>query len=217
MIKDINELDRQIEKLKTYTSRELGKREKLDEQLNLYLKDYSYINSQIELLEKVVILFQKTSEFARNQAKSQIENLVTKCLQFIFESNVKFTIELEDLRNKANAEFYVVDETEHLQIKTKPELSRGGGVVDIISLALRIAFLQIHKPSIQGPLILDEPAKHVSQEFINNVGEFLKQTSEMFNRQIIMITHDNYLASLSDRSYKVNLIDTVSIVKQIEE
>lgn len=217
MIKDINELDRQIEKLKDYTSKEIGKREKLDEQLNNYLKDYKYINTQIELLEKVTILFQKTSEFARNQAKSQIENLVTKCLQFIFESNVKFTIEIEDLRNKANAEFYVVDETEDLKIKTKPELSRGGGVVDIVSLALRIAFLQIHKPSIQGPLILDEPAKHVSQEFINNVGEFLKQTSEMFNRQIIMITHDNYLASLSDKSYKVNLIDTVSIIKQIEE
>lgn len=217
MIKDINELDRQIEHFKNYTSRELGKKEKLDEQLNFYLKEYSHIISQIELLEKVVTLFQKTSEFARNQAKSQIENLVTKCLQFIFESNVKFTIEIEDLRNKANAEFFVVDETEDLKIKTKPELSRGGGVVDIVSLALRIAFLQIHKPSIQGPLILDEPAKHVSQEFINNVGEFLKQTSEMFNRQIIMITHDNYLASLSDKSYRVNLIDTISIVKQIEE
>lgn len=217
MINDIGQLEKKIENLKNYTSKQLGKKEKLDEQLNLYLKDYNNINSQIELLEKVIILFQKTSEFARNQAKSQIENLVTKCLQFIFESNVKFTIEIEDLRNKANAEFYVVDETENLKIKTKPQLSRGGGVVDIVSLALRIAFLQIHKPSIEGPLILDEPAKHVSQEFINNVGEFLKQTSEMFNRQIIMITHDNYLAALSDKSYKVNLVDTISVVNPIDE
>lgn len=217
MIKNIAELDKQLEHLKNYASKEIGKREKLDEQLNEYLKRYAHINSQIELLERVSILFQKTSEFARNQAKSQIENLVTKCLQFIFESNVKFTIEIEDLRNKASAEFYVIDETEELEIKTKPELSRGGGVVDIVSLALRIAFLQIQKPTIQGPLILDEPAKHVSQEFINNVGEFLRQTSEMFNRQIIMITHDNYLAALSNKSYKVNLVDTVSVVQQIEE
>lgn len=217
MINNIEQLEKHIENLKSYTSKQLGKKEKLDEQLNLYLRDYNYINSQIELLEKVIILFQKTSEFARNQAKSQIENLVTKCLQFIFESDVKFTIEIEELRNKANAEFYVVDETEDLKIKTKPQLSRGGGVVDIVSLALRIAFLQIHKPNIEGPLILDEPAKHVSQEFINNVGEFLKQTSEMFNRQIIMITHDNYLAALSDKSYKVNLVDMVSLVKQIDE
>lgn len=217
MINNINILDQQIDKLKDFTSKEAGKREKLNEQLNNLSKDYNITDSQIELLEKVVILFQKTSEFARIQAKSQIENLVTKCLQFIFETNMEFIIEIEELRNKANAEFYVVNEMEDLQIKTKPELSRGGGVVDIISLALRIAFLQIYKPSIQGPLILDEPAKHVSQEYIDNVGEFLKQTSEMFNRQIIMVTHNNHLAALSDRSYKVNLVDTVSVVSQIEE
>lgn len=217
MIDDISKLEQQINKLKEFTSKEDGKREKLNEQLNNLLKDHNYIESQIELLEKVILLFQKTSEFARLQAKSQIENLVTKCLQFIFESNIEFIIEIEELRNKANAEFYVVNETENLQIKTKPELSRGGGVVDIISLALRIAFLQIYKPSIQGPLILDEPAKHVSKEFIGNVGEFLKQTSEMFNRQIIMITHNDYLATLSNKSYKVNLVDTVSIVTQIED
>lgn len=217
LIEKIDELDRQIAELKEYASKEMGKKEKLDEQLNEYLKKYSYIKSQIELLEKVTVLFQKTSEFARNQAKSQIENLVTKCLQFIFESNVKFSIEIEDLRNKASAEFYVIDETDDLEIKTKPELSRGGGVVDIVSLALRIAFLQIQKPSIQGPLILDEPAKHVSQEFINNVGEFLKQTSEMFNRQIIMITHDNYLAALSDKSHKISLINTISKVEEIQD
>lgn len=217
MIKNIDELDKHLELIKDYTSKEIGKREKLDEHLNEYLKKYSEINSELELLEKVSVLFQKTSEFAREQAKSQIENLVTKCLQFIFESNIKFTIEIEDLRNKASAEFYVINETDELEIKTKPELSRGGGVVDIVSLALRIAFLQIQKPTIQGPLILDEPAKHVSQEFINNVGEFLRQTSEMFNRQIIMITHDNYLAALSNKCYKVNLVDNVSVVQQMQE
>ena len=217
MIEKTENLDKKIAYLREYSSKEMGKKEKLDEQLNEYLIKYANLNSQIDLLEKVSVLFQKTSEFARNQAKSQIESLVTKCLQFIFESNVKFTIEIEDLRNKASAEFYVIDETEDLEIKTKPELSRGGGVVDIVSLALRIAFLQIQKPTIQGPLILDEPAKHVSQDFINNVGEFLRQTSEMFNRQIIMITHDNYLSSLSNKSYRVDLINTISRVQQIEE
>lgn len=217
MINDIEELSINIESLKNFMSKEIGKKEKLNEQLEVSLKHYNKMCSQIELLEKVVTLFQKTSEFARNQAKTQIENLVTKCLQYIFESNVKFTIEIEDLRNKANAEFYVIDETEDLQIKTKPELSRGGGVVDIVSLALRIAFLEIHKPKIEGPLILDEPAKHVSQEYISNVAEFLKQSSDMFNRQIIIITHDSYLSSLSDKSYKVNLVDTISVVSIIQE
>lgn len=163
-----------------------------------------------------MILYQITSEFAREQAKVQIETLVTKCLQFIFESNIEFLIEIEELRNKANAEFYVITESEDTIIKTQPELSRGGGVVDIVSLALRIAFLQIHKPKIQGPLILDEPAKHVSDEYIFNVADFLKQTSEMFNRQIIMVTHNQHLSAISNYSYRVELDGTTSCVTRVE-
>ena len=72
-------------------------------------------------------------------------------MQYVFETDVEFVIEIDELRGKANAEFYVINTSDDMILKTKPELSRGGGVVDIISLALRIAFLQIHKPRIEGP------------------------------------------------------------------
>lgn len=216
MYDNINTLGDKIANLKEYIARESGKKDKLEEQLKAAKTELILISNNIELLEKVIILFQKTSEFAREQAKVQIESLVTKCLQFIFESNIEFLIEIEELRNKANAEFYVVNESEDIVIKTKPELSRGGGVVDIVSLALRIAFLQIHKPRIEGPLILDEPAKHVSTEYIFNVGDFLKQTSEMFNRQIIMVTHNQHLSAISNYCYRVELDGSVSILSRVE-
>lgn len=207
---DIVQLEEDVNRLNEYISREEGKREKLIEHLNYNIENLDNTLKEIELLEKVAILFQKTSEFAREQAKRQIETLVTKCLQFIFENNIEFTIELDEMRNKASAEFYVENDIDGIIIKTKPELSRGGGVVDIVSLALRIAFLQIHKPPIEGPLILDEPAKHVSEDYIFNVGEFLKKTSEMFNRQIIMITHNQHLSALGNKAYKVELLGSVS-------
>lgn len=216
MIDNIQDLEREIISLRDFFSRENGKREKLIEQLNQYNAEMDEILSDVQLLEKVVVLFQKTSEFAREQARVQIESLVTKCLQFIFGNDIEFSIEIEELRNKANAEFYVVSESDNIMIKTKPELSRGGGVVDIVSLALRIAFLQIYRPSIQGPLILDEPAKHVSEDYIYNVGDFLKQTSEMFNRQIIMVTHNQHLSALSDYSYRVSLNGSKSNITRVE-
>lgn len=209
-------LDEKISDLRVFLAREGGKREKLEEQLKEVDADLILVSDNIELLEKVIILYQKTAEFARKQATMQIESLVTKCLQFIFESNVEFLIEIEELRDKANAEFYVVNESEDFIIKTRPELSRGGGVVDIVSLALRIAFLQIHKPKVEGPLILDEPAKHVSEEYIFNVGNFLKQTSEMFNRQIIMVTHNQHLSAISNNCYRVEIDDSVSYVTKVD-
>lgn len=215
MITEINELDNYLMKSNEFLSREQGKSDKLREQLDINKQNLIKIESELELLNKVAILFQKTSEFAREQAKAQIESLVTKCLQFIFDSDIQFLIEIEELRGKANAEFYVVSESQNRIIKTKPELSRGGGVVDIVSLALRIAFLQIHKPKIEGPLILDEPAKHVSDEFIYNVADFLKQTSELFNRQIIMVTHNNHLASIGSSAYRVDLKGLTSTISEV--
>lgn len=215
MIIQINELDDYLTKSKMFLSREQGKSSKLKEQLDDNKKNLQKIELELELLHKVSILFQKTSEFAREQAKVQIESLVTKCLQFVFETEIEFLIEIEELRGKANAEFYVVDESDNIIIKTKPELSRGGGVVDIVSLALRIAFLQTHKPRIEGPLILDEPAKHVSDDYIYNVADFLKQTSSLFNRQIIMVTHDDHLASIGSSAYRVDLKGFTSTVTEV--
>lgn len=215
MIENLLDLDSFINYSKEYLSRELGKQEIIKEQIIQNKEELYKIEDEINLLTKVNILLQKTSEFAREQAKKQVESLVTKCLQYIFESDIEFIIEIEELRGKSNAEFYVVNTMDDILIKTKPELSRGGGVVDIVSLALRIAILQTHKPKIQGPLILDEPAKHVSDEYIFNVADFLKQTSELFNRQIIMVTHNNHLAAIGNNSYRVDIKDSQSTVIKI--
>lgn len=215
MIENYIELENQINKLKEYLSKESGKKEKVLELIETNKNTILKTNHNIELLEEVNILLQRTSEYGRKQAKKQIEIIVTNCLQYVFDSNIEFVIEIEELYGKPNAEFYVITKDKDEIIKTKPELSRGGGVVDIISLALRTSFLQIHKPLIEGPLILDEPAKHVSEEYIFNVADFLKRISEMFNRQVIMVTHNNHLSSISTSSYRVHLNGTQSIVERV--
>lgn len=216
MIKNIDELNNYIDTANRFISKEMGKKEIIEEQLKNKIKISEEISSELDLLSKVSTLLHKTSEYAREQAKVQVETLVTKCLQYVFESNIEFVIEIDEQRGKSAAEFYVVNASDDIILKTKPELSRGGGVVDIVSLALRIAFLQTHKPKIQGPLILDEPAKHVSDEYIYNVSEFLKQSSELFDRQIIMVTHNNHLSSIASNAYKVELKGSVSQVTKID-
>lgn len=214
---NIDNLNKDIISLKEHFIRETGKRERIQEEIGLKKDALKTINENIDLLEKTNILLQKTSKFAREQAKKQIEGLVTNCLQYIFNSDIEFKIEIDELYGKPNAEFYVITKYEDQMIKTKPQQSRGGGIVDIISLALRIAFLQLHMPKVEGPLILDEPAKHVSNEYIFNVAEFLKEVSEMFDRQIIMVTHDNHLSSIATLSYRVVLKGSISYIEPIEE
>jgi len=67
------------------------------------------------------------SEYAREQSRVQIESLVTHCLQYIFDSNIEFKIEINEVRGRPEAEFYVVSNFGGTQIKTKPQEARGGG------------------------------------------------------------------------------------------
>ncbi|KXB71686.1 ATPase [Peptoniphilus sp. DNF00840] len=215
---DLKELDQNLNKLNSKILSDEGKIEILNDQLEKVEKKLEDKEKYSEVLTQVSLLFQKTSEFAREQSKRQIEDTVTKCLQFIFETDIEFLIELSEARSVPIADFFVQSNyAEGYSIKTKPEIARGGGVVDIISLALRIAFLQQNQPILSGPLILDEPGKHVSNDYIFNLGEFLKQSSNIFNRQIIMVTHNPHLSQISDRAFQVRNKKGISEVSLYEE
>lgn len=206
-----------ISELKKIYYTEESKRNLLQKQQNELKTDIEKINKEVDILEKVLILFQKTSKYAREQGKAQIENLTTKSLRYIFDKNYQFEIDISEKRNISSAEFYVVEKNENTIVKTKPEISKGGGIVDIVSLALRLSFLENTNPKVEGPLILDEPAKHVSQDYTFDIGDFLLQFSKQMNRQIIMITHNPHLASLSENIYKVNQENGISNVEKQQE
>lgn len=187
-------------------------KKRLEKKLQQKSEEINEIKNIIDTLEQVRILLQRTSEYARKQIKQQIELLVTHCLQFVFGSNIEFSIELVEARGRVEADFYVISTYGDYKVKTKPQDARGGGVVDVISLALRIAVIQSTNLYKDGPLILDEPVKHVSNEYIVNVAQFLKQISQVFQRQIIMVTHDHYLSEIADLAYNVELKDGNSAI-----
>jgi DNA repair exonuclease SbcCD ATPase subunit len=158
-----------------------------------------------DLLDKVRVLFQLSAEHARMQAKQQLETLVTNALKYVFGPSFRFEIELSEHGGNPTADFYVVSEWDGQSVKNKPQDARGGGIVDIVSLALRIALIETIKPRLEGPIILDEPGKHVSEDFIVPMIEFLKSVAEMFDRQIILVTHNVHLTESADTAYYVKL------------
>ena len=167
-----------------------------------------------ELLDRVRLLFQLSSDYARQQAKQQLETLVTNALKYVFGSTIRFQIELSDHGGNPTAEFYVVSNWDEQEVKNRPQDARGGGVVDIVSLALRIALMETIKPRLKGPIILDEPGKHVSEDYIVPMIEFLKSVGETFGRQIILVTHNTHLTESADCAYYVRLSSGKSEVER---
>ncbi|KMK77289.1 ATPase [Alkalihalobacillus pseudalcaliphilus] len=210
--KEIAELKKQIQEKNHEWIRHDARKKLLLEQLEKKEQELNQYEETIDIYEKARVLLQQSAEYAREQAKQQMENLVTNALQYVFGPLFSFVIEIEEHGSRAVAEFYVVTDYEGVQVKTKPQDSRGGGVVDIVTLALRVALIETIQPKLRGALLLDEPGKHVSGEYVHYLYDFLKSLSMMFERQVIMITHNHHLAESGDKAYQVTIRDGVSEV-----
>ena len=196
-------------------SRREGIRDSIKEQIEKKKGEIKEVEEEEKKLNGVVFLLQKAADFSRNQATHQIEDIVTQSIAYIMQNSSKFIVDLSEKRGLPIAEFFVESDYGDYKVKTKPELSRGGGVVDIVSLALRIAFLENHRPKMDGPLFLDEPGKHISDDYIFNMGEFLKECSRLFSRQIIMVTHNDYLTNICDKAFRVDIRNGTSEVMEV--
>jgi hypothetical protein len=154
-------------------------------------------NIDIESLEKQNIILQKLGEKQRFQACKKLEELCTFALQYSLSANYEMEIELGKYRGKPSADVYIkkVDS----DVRTSPIDGNGGGVADIISVALRFVTMQVHDPFIDGPVLMDEPYKMVSEEFIPMVSEFMKKLSVDFGRQIVISTHNKFLSQVGNQ------------------
>ncbi|PKJ54720.1 chromosome partitioning protein ParA [Bacillus sp. SN10] len=168
--------------------------------------------AQLGEFDLVQILLQKTSDYARQQAKRRIEEIVTSALTVVFDKDYRFEIEITVKSNQPVAEYWLQSEDVRTQLKP-PDYDRGGGVADVVSLALRLAVGEIS--GVRGPLFLDEVGKMVSKEYAPNVAYFLKRYSHKFNRQIILITHNQDLAEIGEVSLHVTQIKGVSKIETL--
>lgn len=177
-----------------------GKRDLLLEQRATAEASQQTAENQLSILDKVLILLQKASDFARQQTKGRMEELVSQALNIVYGGNHKFIIDLVVRSNRPEADFYLNENGVVTKLE-KPDYDNGGGKIDVICLTLRLAIDELVNDD--GPLLLDEIGKHVDGEAAINLAYFLKQYAEKFGRQIILITHNTTLETIGDVSYRV--------------
>lgn len=197
----ITAVKKDLGNLKTRLLQDKAKRDLLLQHKQRALDEKAEAEGRINVFDKVQILLQKTSEYARQQAKDRIESVVSEALNVVFGGNHSFIIDLGIRAGQPVADYWLNDGTTYTKLE-KPDYDRGGGKVDIIALALRLAIGEME--CVQGPLFLDEVGKHVSKEYAPNVAYFLKQYSAQFDRQIILITHNVDLAEIGETSISVS-------------
>jgi len=211
----IDHFDSALRVMQSKYNAALGQKELLERQLLDKQNELNQVRQNLATWEQVQVLFTKVSEFAREQLKTRIEETVTAALLAVFGEGYTFRINMRQLGNQPAAEWQVVSQYGEVEVAASPEDARGGGVVDVISLALRLAMLELLRPRVEGPVLFDEPGKHLSAEYAPNLAYFLKQYAAKTGRQVIMVSHSAQLVDAADRSFLVTQKDGISEVKQI--
>jgi len=130
-----------------------------------------------------------TLSYARQKIIQRVVELATPTLRAVYDNpNFEVIAEQSKKGETLSIEFKVRDR----DLVLDPLEEMGGGIVDILSLVLRLTVIEMLH--LTGPLMLDEPFKFLSKDNVRLASEFLSQYSRQMNRQIILVTQcDDYI------------------------
>ena|ERR1700733_14581258 len=145
---------------------------------------------QLALAEQAQQLLQHVAQQVQETAHRQISQVVTRCLKSVFgEGAYEFRIDFERKRGKTEARLFFVREGQEVD----PMEAAGGGVLDIASLALRVAALMLARPRRRRLICLDEPCRFLSRANQEKARELLETLASELGFQVILTTHSDAL------------------------
>ena len=162
------------------------------------------LDAAVVLHEQAALLFTSIGEEQQVYAQHQIEELVTRGLQLIFDETLSFELVPSDKNNQAVVDFMVVSTIEGQRIETPVMDARGGGLAAVVGFTLRLVILLL-TPGARRVLVLDETFAHVSEEYEGRLAEFLREVCDKAGVQIFLVTHSRAYDDVADRRYRLSL------------
>jgi DNA repair ATPase RecN len=172
------------------------------------LREVNKVKSNYKKAREVLLVVAAT---AQQTAKQKIETLVTAAIQAVYDRDFVFKLKFEQKRNRSTARPVICEgEAEY---NAKEDL--GGGMVDLVSFALRIVVWSMQHTMTRPTIILDEPMKFVGQgELLGRAAAFIKNISQELGIQFILLTHEPQLAEIADKAWDVTHSNGKSKVKE---
>ena len=155
-----------------------------------------------ETYVKAVELLSLVQQVTRDKIKESFEMIVTHGLNYIFESD-KYSFHLVFGRRGNLQELDFAVQTPDKNEPLDPMTTDAGGVLNIISFALRIVLMEVGHPKIYGFIISDESFANLSEDRIERASQFLKEINQKMNRQIIAISHQPKMIESADKLIEV--------------
>lgn len=208
----MNDLINQFDKLKSSYNQKLGQFQAIKDRIAICQTQIVDLTSKEDTTLKASIFLQSLSDQTRLQVLDKISGIVTDALQTVKDKNLVFQMQLVTKANQPTLEMGILDKRSGQVYDVLT--SFGGGICDIVSLALRVALLVKWQPSLSRVIILDEACKHVAQKDQELLAVFVRKLSEALNCQFIWISHSDILQQSAHKIFEVTQYDGLSKVEE---
>lgn len=165
-------------------------------------------------IEEAQVFIQKVAQDTQSQLKINLCQIIQLCIDAVFPGKYIFDIDFTIERNRTVARLLFLKDKNEID----PLSQCGGGIVDLVSFALRIALWSIGKTD--NVIILDEPLKNLQPVELNRLGfEVIKNLSKKLGLQFIIVNNSigsENLLDVSDKVFQVSMgQDGISKVKEV--
>ena len=199
MKQEILKLEKQLQELNASYNEVKGKHGLLVKQITNSEAKLEKFNHNKEVYKKSVELLTIVEQHSKDTVIKGFQNIVDYALQYILANDEYKLIVACDRRGSLQTiEFNM------LTPGNKEPHKPGGFVTRILSLALRIALIELTRPKIEGFLIFDEPFKDIDNSGnLERAAMFLQTINRKLNRQMIIISHKQEFIDMTDKEIKI--------------
>jgi len=172
-----------------------------------YTKQLAKLEKESNALTEAREIFQKAAILTQNHLAKHLSVIVTKALRATFhEKDVYFKVEFTERRNTTECDMWIEENGYRYSLFE----SRGFGMTDVISFALRVAYILLHKTD--NVLIIDEPYRNLGKDKHEVASQMIRELAEELNMQFIICTHSDTLISFAHKSFHVKQRNEISEV-----
>ena len=173
------------------------------QQYNQCLVDLQKILKEQQCYDQSITILKRLMDSLSRSQINHLSDLLNSSVQSIFFDR-QYSIELQvtELRNQNQLKLLLHEDTNDGHIVSSID-DNGYGLKGIIGFILQCYFILYYK---QTPILfLDEAFGNLSSQYLPYLKALMVSLTNKYKFHFVLITHDDRLAALADRTYRVNM------------
>lgn len=186
---------------------------------NIFVQQKDQLFAKLNGLEQERVTYQRAEavlndllEHFSTESLRAVEEFLSVALKTIFpDQNITVKLLQEIKRDKIETRL-IVDDGEG---SGPPNRIAGGGPQNVIGFLIRFLIIQRYK--LRPVMILDEAFRNVSEEYLENLCQFLKFLTDEYKMDILLVTHEPKFQKIAHKVYAVDKVDAHQGLKIVYE